>query len=163
MPTLQELIPDVDVLVALAPEELGWYLLRVAKSQLQHGIFAPSNLTLVTSGSGMAAHQHSPYGAREDEVELAAAEAWNWLRVQGLIVPAPGINGTHGFYVISRRGAALTTDNDFQRFRAAAAFPKSMLHSAIADKVWIALARGDLADAVFIAYRSVEEAGAKSR
>ena len=32
----------------------------------------------------------------------------------------------------------------------------------IADKVWLALARGDLADAVFMAYRAVEEAVRKA-
>src|SRR5258706_2218207 len=35
---------------------------------------------------------------------------------------------------------------------------KAMLHPAIADKVWLELARGDLADAVFVAFRTVEEA-----
>jgi hypothetical protein len=58
--------------------------------------------------------------------------------------------------MMSRRGQTLATKEDFRRFREAAAFPKSMLHPP--DKVWVALARGDLADAVFIAYRSVEEA-----
>ena len=35
-------------------------------------------------------------------------------------------------------------------------FPKTMLRSSIADKVWLNLARGDLADAVFVAVRTVE-------
>jgi len=33
-----------------------------------------------------------------------------------------------------------------------------MLHSAIADKVWLNLARGDLDDAMLVAFRAVEEA-----
>ena len=33
-----------------------------------------------------------------------------------------------------------------------------MLHPSIADKVWLELMRGDLADAVFVAFRTVEEA-----
>jgi uncharacterized protein (TIGR02391 family) len=156
--TLQQMIPDVDVLLALAPEELAPYLLRVAKSQLQNGMFHPSNLTLVTSGSGMVAHQHSPYGARAAEIELAVSEAWNWLRMQGLIVPASGMNGNNGFCAISRRGHTIVKDEDFSHFVEAAAFPKSMLHASIADKVWLDLARGELADAVFAAFRAVEEA-----
>jgi hypothetical protein len=88
MATLQQLVPDVDVLLALAPEELAPYLLQVAKSQLQNGIFHPNNLTLVSSGVSMAAYQHSPYQNRAQEVELAVSEGWNWLRVQGLIVSA---------------------------------------------------------------------------
>src|SRR5262249_41668897 len=82
------------------------------------------------------------------------SEAWNWLQTEGLLVPSP--NG-HGWMIISRRAAAMYTDADFHRFREAAAFPKSMLHPVIADKVWLDLARGDLADAVFVAFRAVEE------
>ena len=47
---------------------------------------------------------------------------------------------------------------EFKQFCNAAVFPKTLLHPSIADKVWLALARGDLSDAVFIAFRSVEEA-----
>ena len=54
------------------------------------------------------------------------------------------------------------TDAEFSAFREAASFPKSMLHSTIADKVWLDLARGDLADAVFTAFRAVEEAVRKA-
>jgi uncharacterized protein (TIGR02391 family) len=158
MPTLQQLIPDVDALLALAPEELAPHLLQVAKTQLQNGIFHPGDLTLVTVGTGMSAHKQSAYQIRASEVELAVSEAWNWLRVQGLIVPAPGINGNNGFCAISRRGNAIASDKDFKNFREAAAFPKSLLHPSIADKVWLDLARGDLADAVFAAFRAVEEA-----
>lgn len=95
---------------------------------------------------------------REKEIELATAEAWNWLSVQGLILPASGMNGTNGWFVISRRGKALKSGVDFRGFREGAAFPKSMLHPAIADKVWLNLARGELDDAVFGAFRAVEEA-----
>jgi hypothetical protein len=42
MATLQQLIPDVEVVLALAPEELAPYLLQVAKSQLQNGIVHPA-------------------------------------------------------------------------------------------------------------------------
>jgi uncharacterized protein (TIGR02391 family) len=161
MPTLQELIPDPDVLLALAPEELGAFLLKVAKSQLQNGVVSLDNVSSTTVGYGMAATRQSPYVGRESEVGLALSEGWNWLVVQGLLVPASGI-GSSGFFAISRRGQSLATDADFQRFREAAAFPKTMLHPSIADKVWLALARGDLSDAVFAAYRAVEEAVRKA-
>jgi len=154
MPTLQQLIPDVDVLLALAPEELAPHLLAVAKSQLQSGMIHLNNLSLVTVGTGMAATQQSPYVGREQEVELALSEGWSWLVVHGLLVPASGMNGSNGFYVISRRGQTIVTDKNFQRFREAASFPKSMLHPAIADKVWLDLARGELADAVFTGFGS---------
>jgi len=78
--------------------------------------------------------------------------------VQGLLVRAPGINGDNGFCVVSRRGMAIANRDDLARFREAASFPKNMLHPSITDKVWLDLARGDLQDAVFTAFRAVEEA-----
>jgi uncharacterized protein (TIGR02391 family) len=60
--------------------------------------------------------------------------------------------------MLGRRGQELLDRTRFDAFQRAAAFPKPLLHPAIADRVWIALARGDLADAVFIAFRAVEEA-----
>jgi uncharacterized protein (TIGR02391 family) len=158
MPTLEDLIPNVDVLLALAPEELAPTLLQVAKSQLQHGMFNAANIALVTTGRGMAAYQTSPYQGHEQEVGLVVTEALNWLRTQGLVVPAPGNSGNQGFLVVSRQGNQIANDEDFKRFREAASFPKRMLHPSIADKVWLDLMRGDLADAVFAAFRAVEEA-----
>ena len=75
-----------------------------------------------------------------------------------LIVPQPGINGNNGWMVLSRRGAAIADEQEFHKFREAAAFPKSLLHPSIADKVWLALARGDMDNAVFAAFIGVEEA-----
>lgn len=160
MATLYDLVPDADMLLALAPEELAPFLLNVAKTNLQNGMFHPNNLTQVTAGSIIP--NDSGYRQREKEVELALSEGWNWLRVQGLIVPASGMNGSNGFCVIGRRGSAIATAEDFERFSQAAAFPKAMLHGSIADKVWLNLARGDLADAVFVAFRAVEEAVRKA-
>jgi hypothetical protein len=52
-----------------------------------------------------------------------------------------------------RKGA-----DDFARIRAVRAFPKSLLHPAIANKVHSSLMRGDLDDAVFAAFKAVEVA-----
>jgi uncharacterized protein (TIGR02391 family) len=150
VPTIEQLIPDVQVLLALAPEELAPYLLQIAKSQLTNGMF------------GISVRQHVPYQGYEREADIALAEGWNWLEVQGLVVPASGINGRNGWFVISRRGSAISDSEDFSCFREAAAFPKSMLHPSIAEKVWLDLVRGDLADAVFTAFRAVEEAVRKA-
>jgi uncharacterized protein (TIGR02391 family) len=44
----------------------------------------------------------------------------------------------------------------------AASFPKELLHTSIAERVWISIARGDYADAVFFAFRTVEESVRKA-
>lgn len=95
---------------------------------------------------------------KEDQVEKALIEALHWLEVNAILLPAPGINGTNGFRFISRRGNELIDRDRFDKFQRAAAFPKTLLHSSIADRVWISLARGELSDAVFVAFRAVEEA-----
>jgi uncharacterized protein (TIGR02391 family) len=94
--------------------------------------------------------------SRQDEVEVALLEAWAWLKVNMLVLPAPGINGQNGWRVLSRRGRGLTTEEDFAKFRAAAAFPRSLLHPRIRDKVWLRLSQGELDDAVFAAFKEVE-------
>ena len=63
------------------------------------------------------------------------SEGWNWLRAQGLIVPASGRNGANDFMAISRAGEAINGEDEFERYRSVAAFPKEMLHPSIADKV----------------------------
>jgi uncharacterized protein (TIGR02391 family) len=160
LPNLIAEVPDVEVLLALAPEELGRVLLRLARQSLQNGMFHPDAVAdekgLI---SGAVAFDGPQYPSqRQRDVAIALAEAWNWLSVNGLILPAPGVNGSHGLKVLSRRGVAIQSDQDLARFREAAAFPKNLLHPSIADKVWVDLARGDLADAVFYAFRTVEEA-----
>ena len=154
--TIATIVQDPDVFLAMEPEEIGGILLRLARQNRQMNKFMPTN-------SEFSARRASPgYAAREHQFELAMSEGWNWLRVQGLIVPAPGIDGQNGWMVLSRHAEKMTGEGDFERFRQAAAFPKALLHPVIADKVWLALARGDLQDAVFIAFRTVEEAVRKA-
>ncbi len=149
-----ELIPDPDVLVQLAPEELAFSLLCVATSNLQNGHVHRDSIILIDPPVG----RDRPYRPQvEREVQLALIEALQWLEVNALLLPSPGINGQNGFRVIGRRGRELIDRNRYNAFQKAAAFPKSLLHPLLAERVWIALARGDLADAVFIAFRTVEE------
>jgi uncharacterized protein (TIGR02391 family) len=150
-----DFIPDLDTLLALAPEELGRVLLRVAKENVQNGLFYPGGELGWPVSSGVAPYPQN----RRPEVEVALEEGWQWLRINLLIVPAPGINGANGHAMFSRRGRKLVDDdNAFDNYRQAAAFPKELLHPTIADAVWIELARGNLDTAVFNAFKEVEVA-----
>lgn len=164
MPNIQTLLPDADVLIALPPEELAPILLKVAASRTQNGMFELEQIISVTEGTGVVATQTSPFPRnKEKKIKAALYEAWQWLILNFLIMPAEGTNGTYGWKVLTRRGAALVeSDHDFANFRNAAAFPKALIHSSIADKVWLALARGDLDDAVFAAFKAVEVAVRKA-
>jgi uncharacterized protein (TIGR02391 family) len=152
---LIEDIPTVEIPLGLAPEELAPTLLKQAVASMQNGIFArPGEYLLYARIPGYPGYQRDH---RHDEIEVAIGEAWAWLEINMLIVPAPGPNGANGYRVLSRRGKDLLQNGKFAEFKHAAEFPKALLHPLIADKVWLDLARGDLADAVFFAFRTVEE------
>jgi hypothetical protein len=126
MTRLYEMIPDVDVLLALAPEELALTLLRLAKQNRQNNMVLRDTATqALYPGPGVTTGY--PYQGDAD-IQIAIAEAWNWLQVNSLIVPASEPNGRNGWFVISRRGEAIASDMDFQTYRDAVDFPKSLLH-----------------------------------
>jgi uncharacterized protein (TIGR02391 family) len=153
MPTLAQLIPDVDHLLSMDPEELGGVLLVLAREGLQNGLFHGGSFDSQIQGHPVPPGYPSH---RQQEARLAVSEAWAWLQNSLLIVPAPPPNGDNGFVVIGRRALRFKSNVDFESFRAAAAFPRSMIHPSIADKVWLAMARGDLDDAVFTSFKAVE-------
>lgn len=143
------------MLIGLAPEELAFNLLEVAAQNRQNGIVHRDVVISIEQPLG----QESPYPRpKESQIKIALIEALHWLEVNAILLPAPGTNGQNGFRILGRRGSELVDRHQFDMFQKAAAFPKTLLHPSIADRVWISLARGELADAVFIAFRTVEEA-----
>lgn len=150
-----DLIDDPQVILGLAPEELAYQLLQVAQRNLQNGIVHRNVIISTESPVGQLQRLQRN---QQQEIEVALIEALHWLEVNAFLLPAPGINGQNGFRMFGRRGRELLDRNRFDQFRRAASLPKAMLHPSIADRVWIALARGELSDAVFIAFRAVEEA-----
>lgn len=156
MATLTSLIPDIDVLVALAPEELAEVVLRLADERRQNGLTHLQSLASDINGQPGASNGY-PQNRKQD-AELALAEAWNWLTVQGLLIPEPGMNGNNGWMLLSRRAKAILANGSFSTYARSLAFPKALLHPSIADEVWLDIVRGDLESAVFKAFRAVEVA-----
>ena len=156
MATLTSLIPDVDVLVALAPEELAEVVLRLADERRQNGLTHLQSLASDIHGQPEASNGY-PQNRKQD-AELALAEAWNWLTVQGLLIPEPGMNGNNGWMLLSRRAKTILANGSFNTYARSLAFPKALLHPSIADEVWLDIVRGDLETAVFKAFRAVEVA-----
>jgi len=154
MTTLTSLIPDVNILLELAPEELAEILLQLANEHKQNGLIHPQALLTQINGARGEADGY-PQSRRKD-AELAFSEAWNWLTVHGLLVPDTGTNGNNGWMRLSRQASKLLDQKSFQSYARSVAFPKSLLHPLIADAVWIDLARGDLETAVFKAFKAVE-------
>jgi uncharacterized protein (TIGR02391 family) len=157
---LPKVIPDVEVLLALEPEELAAKLLFLLQTRAQRDRRALFHLANELTGpfenrnDGIASYPHG----KRDEVGLAISEAWSWLEVQGLLVPAPGQNGTHGFRVMSRRAKSFANDRDFANFAVARRLPKEVLNARIATRVWQAFMRGEYDVAAFQAMKAVEVA-----
>lgn len=152
MATLTSLIPEVEVLLALAPEELAEVVLQLASEHRQSNLV---HLQSIASQINGRANDGYPQNRRKD-AELALAEAWNWLLVHGLLIPEPGINGTNGHMLLSRRGQNVLATGTFKNYARSVGFPKSLLHPSIAEEVWLDIVRGDIETAVFKAFRAVE-------
>lgn len=149
MKKLKQVIPDVDVLLALEPEELGakiLFLLRQEMSEQRKYSFLLGQLL-----------EDLPYPKEQmDKVEEALGESWAWLEAQVLLIPAVGTNGQNGWRRLSRRAKSFDNEDDFIKFTAAASLPKEILHHSIAQKAWLAFIRGDFDVAVFQSMKQVE-------
>ena len=139
-----------------AREELALIVLRTAAEGRQNNLCHLQTLSYYLF-ERPGPHESRFPKHRRKEVEIAIGQAWTWLTANGLLVPDSGINGTNGFMVLTPQAEKLLNDKDgFHRFRQSISFPKSLLHPSIADKVWLALVRGELEDAVFAAFKAVE-------
>ena len=155
MKTLISMFPDVEVLIALAPEELAESILRLAYERRPDLTHLQSVTSDVDGNPGIS--NGYPENRRAN-AKLAVVEAWNWLCVQGLLVRDPGGNGNNGWMVFSRRARALLTTASFKTYTRSLSFPKTLLHPSIAEEVWLDIIRGDLETAVFKSFRTVEVA-----
>ena len=154
METLFSLFPTPEALLEMTPDDLAPILLRLARSHRQSGgMFWPESVPQITTGTGMAATNEFgyPYHTKA-KVQALLTETWEYLRREGYVMPAPDTNGRNGWMVLTTDGESVDSQEDFERLRAARAFPKSLLHSAIANKVYSALMRGELDEAVFAAF-----------
>lgn len=152
MYALYKSIPDADVVVSLAPEELAGRLLFLL--QKENGNFSPYNFENdLRAGSENEMYPHQ----RRAEVGQALREAFAWLTAQGLIVPAP-YQSDGSWKVLSRRARSFTTEPDFNAYVASRRLQKDSLHRRIAEPVWQAFIRGEYDVAVFQAMKAVEVA-----
>jgi uncharacterized protein (TIGR02391 family) len=159
MDTLFSLFPTPEPLLELTPDELAPILLQLAKARRQSGMFWPSSVPQVTVGTGMTSANEFgyPYHTKA-RVETLLNETWAYLSREGYIMPAPDTNGRNGWMVLTSDGESVGSKEDFDRIRAAREFPKSSLHPSIAKKVYSAIMRGELDEAVFAAFKAVEVA-----
>lgn len=143
---LSRAIPNSDVLLAMVPEELGAKILFLLRQRnFQGGMFFPASLNNELFETIHLPDQQPPYPThRREEIEIALTEAWVWLEAQGLIIPAPDINGRNGWRILSRRAQRFESEAEFARDAVARMLPKNAVHPRIAETVWLAFMRGDM-------------------
>ncbi|WP_050385886.1 TIGR02391 family protein [Bradyrhizobium pachyrhizi] len=156
MNSLPETVPDIDYLLSLPTEELAALVLRFARKQAQNGLMHLGNFQSSVFVPNMGGHTYA--AARKGEIELAISEAWSWLEVQGLLIAAPGPNGSSGFRVLSRKARQMNSDEDVAKYAKSRRIDRGMLHPRIAETVWSAFMRSEFDVAAFQAMKAVEVA-----
>jgi hypothetical protein len=120
---MQELltaIPDVQMLLALTPEELAakiLFLLRKRREETFHQ--GNLHIELWNQYSRYNSDQPPQYPReKEHDITIAIDEAWAWLVSQGFLIPIPD-----GWVRLSRRARAMESEADFASLRPHAYFP----------------------------------------
>lgn len=150
MRELVQAIPDVVVLLALEPEELAAKLLFLIRKRIS----ASPHMVIL---SNLIGELRGGYPDEKlDQAVLAMTEAWLWLEVQCLLIPAPSQVGNATWRVLSRRARKFENEEDFASLAAARLLPAEVLHPAMRKVVWQAFMRGEFDTAVFQAMRAVE-------
>ena len=165
---LFEMLPDVEQLLNLEPEELAGPLLVSLKDFNQ---IDPENIIRydemrqeIEEGSlRRKPNLNYPQDCSAD-VLFALMEAWQWLEREGFVARRPinlprgaGLSSTTTYFV-TRRGQRVETSDDLESYRKANLLPKAQLHPIIAQKVWSLFLQGDYDTAVFQAFKQVEVA-----
>jgi uncharacterized protein (TIGR02391 family) len=123
-------------------------------------MFWPNTVNDVATGcNNIIASQQPGYPFHHrQQIDSLLSQTWSWIERQGLIVRASGMNGRNGWIIFTPQGEQVSDAQDLRRLRDVADFPKSLINESIAEKVWRSLMRNDLDEAVFAAFKAVEEA-----
>jgi uncharacterized protein (TIGR02391 family) len=148
---LPDLVSDVDVLVALEPDELGLHILQVLAAWPAH--IGSQGVKGFTNG---ALEGYAP-GPKQQEVAQAIREAWAWLEGQGLLLQDPQYY-EGDLRVLSRKARRLAKDPKARRAFIGHRLPKETLHPNIREDVWALYHRGKYDTAVLEAMKAVEVA-----
>lgn len=93
---------------------------------------------------------------RWPEAHLAIAEAWAWLKNNGLIVPSPSQPGSSSYFELTRKASRILIEGGFDNYRKSILFTKELLHRIILEKAWPNFIRGDYDTAIFQSFKEVE-------
>jgi uncharacterized protein (TIGR02391 family) len=153
---------ELEELMQLEPEELGWVLLRNLRER------RPEAYASNEQANSRTVQYHDAKTGLEPTIDpndrnsnrilmehsRVLVEGWQWLEHEGLITVDPAQNNTE-FKVITRRGQAISTQEVLIDFAAAKLIPHT-LHTDILPSARSQFIRKDYETAIMHAYRSVE-------
>src|SRR5687767_7531260 len=111
-----EMVPDVQSLLSLEPEELAGVLMTYLNGlppRAEHQYLHRPSL-LIPNSKDCAFSDYPPES--QNAISSAFSEAWSWLEREGLLVQPPGAR-TADWFGISRRGATLRTRDEMAAYR----------------------------------------------
>src|SRR5580658_1223882 len=133
MPTIHQMIPNAEDLLALDPEELAPVLLQYIRSDVETTWKRSFKRGNVFRNDASPGKDYGPtFQASVDEALMAA---WMWLEREGLLLPEPG-SQDRDWVIVSPRGRALLSKEDFDAYRLGLSFPRKTLHPAIASNTF---------------------------
>lgn len=155
MSSLEKVLPDFDILMALEPEELAVLILQLIK---EHYSDKNLHIQVLTSLVDRMYNDevHAIAQRNKSGTKLAIKAAWQWLENNGLLMPQESTNGQNGFRELTLKGIAIETDEDLDRYKVTSRIPKCTLHPLLQVKVWPSLIRKEYDSAVFQAMKMVE-------
>ena len=169
---LFEILPDVEQLLSLEPEELAGPLLVSLEDRdeiIPENIIGYDNIVweIEEGSSRRNPNLNYPHGCRE-EVLFALMEAWQCLVYERFVAPRPTnlarvkIMASTTTYFVTRRGKKIETLENFKAYRKADLLRKHQLHPIITEKVWFIFSQGSYGTAVLEAFKQVEIAVRKA-
>lgn len=151
MAGLIDFAPNVGELTEIEPEDLGLILIRLIHDlQPSSPRFTVSHFEMpIWNANAPGYPPHS-----RQAVSRAIAEAWQWLLVEGLIMPEP--EQPNGWFCLTRRGQRLQNTANAEAYNKRHLLPSYSLHPILLEKVRPMFLRADYDLATFEAFKQVE-------
>lgn len=147
---LADLLPPVEKLLEIEPEELAGALLELLCQVDADRTESVQNFVTRSDVQEYAGKDH-------DRVVRCFAEAWSWLLSEGFLAEWPlGYSSGATFCFVTRRGRAVRDRAGLAAYRRAAILPRKALDPVLERDVRPLFDRGKYETAVFEAFKEVE-------
>lgn len=148
---LKEVLPPVDNLLEMEPEEIAPFLLDYLIEQESSSSSNQLNRYNCTLSDSLG--RYYPRDCVKKVAEVLT-EAWVWLEREVLIAPKPDTQGDWVF--VTRKGRKLANLTDFKTYLFSNLLPSDNLDPKLLQKVKPTFIRGDYDTSIFQAFKEVE-------